>query len=89
MIRVISYILQIGALHITNAVLKEWDRRHKTVYAPLDFLDQQRFYLYSVHAFKIRFKSIHSQEVISKAQLVNFHRLTPKGDFILIPFLRQ
>ena len=30
-----------------------------------------------------------TEENILKAQLVNFYRLTPKADFILIPFLCQ
>ena len=30
-----------------------------------------------------------TEENVLKAQLVNFYRLTPKADFILIPFLCQ
>lgn len=98
MIRVIPYSLQIGALHIPNAVLKERDGRYKTVCSPLNFYDQHRFFLYGVHACEIWFKSIHprvsihrqrTEECILKAQFIYFHRPTPKDDFRLTPFLCQ
>lgn len=97
-IRVIPYFLQMGALHIANTVLKERDGRYKTVCSPFNFYDQNRFFLYGVHACEIRFKSIHprvciyrqrTQEGVLKAQFIYFYRLTPKDDFILIPFLCQ
>ena len=59
-IRVIPHFLQMGTLHIVNAVLKERDGRYKTFRALRNFYDQNRFLLHGIHSCEIRFKRIFS-----------------------------